>query len=49
MDAFALMFTALDPDGKMLGKDMEKGMNALRDYLELAGRSYKSSAPQARR
>lgn len=42
-------YTALDPDGTMLGDDMEKGMKALRDYLELSGRSYRPTAPMVRR
>ena len=42
-------FTALDTDGSMLGKDMHKGMNALRDYLEVAGKSYKGAAKTARK
>ena len=42
-------FTALDADGSMLGKDMHKGMNALRDYLEVAGKSYKGSAKTAQK
>ena len=42
-------YTALDPDGSMLGGDMEKGMKALRDYLELSSRSYRPRAPMVSR
>lgn len=40
--------SVLDQDGKLLGGDMQKGMEALRDYLILAGERYDGSESASR-
>mgnify|MGYP001264227861 CR=1 FL=1 len=40
-------FTVLDQDSKLLGGDMHKGMQALRDYLKLSGSSKSGGSERA--
>ena len=40
--------TVLDPGGKLLGGDIEGGMKALRDYLEISGETYQGSISASR-
>ena len=40
---FESNYTALDNDGTLLGKDMEKGLNAIRDYLVHSGKDYQAA------
>src|SRR5258706_8953191 len=41
-------FTALDVDGHLLHGDLPKGMDALRDYLMMQGRSYRGAQTASR-
>ena len=42
---FESNYTALDDSGKLLNGDMEKGLDAIRDYLSDAGKNYRPGQP----
>jgi cbb3-type cytochrome oxidase cytochrome c subunit len=45
---FESKFTALDVEGKLLHGDLDKGMDALTDYLMMSGKSYKGAQTAAK-